>query len=511
MSPFKPTRRCRYRSTFLRCSSLTHRVGSRGCCGRLGAFTFALMLASCGEDSDNTDASTDSLALDDAGGSAGSGGGGGNGGDVVEEEMGLFPLTGVGALAEPVVCDATPNPGDVADGDLNVDLQREFQTITGFGGISAVSFFGVDAVTAEEVDVAFGTGPGQVGLTVLRLPLSSDPDQFGDELPTARRAAELGALIFASPWTPPAELKSNGSTIGGELLPENYGAYADHLMSYQQFMADNDVPIRAISIQNEPDIDMFRPEGPISYDGCQWSPDQIASFLKEQGPRFGSTQLIAPESFNFNRDWSDPLLNDPEVAAEFEIVAGHIYGGGLSDYPLARNAGKQVWMTEHYSDSGSEPDRANFWPLAYGVPRELHRSMEANFNAYVWWFIRRGYGFLFDSGEVTKRGYFMSQYARFVRPGFVRVAVSASSVQGVEATAYKNGPGSVVVVVLNDSEQEQTVALDIFGSCVSSFERITTSETKNAESGTPVTLVDGRVSVTLDALSVTTFVSPSPQ
>jgi O-glycosyl hydrolase len=214
-------------------------------------------------------------------------------------------------------------------------------------------------------------------------------------------------------------------------------------------MADNDVPIEAISVQNEPDIDFFRPEGPITYPGCQWMPDQIANFLLEQGPRFGDTKLMAPESFNFNRDWSDPLLNDPAVAAEFEIVGGHIYGNGLRDYPLARERGKEVWMTEHYTDSGSEPDRANLWPLAFDVATELHASMEANFNAYVWWVIRRQYGFVFDSGVATKRGYIMSQFARFVRPGFVRVAASTPAADGVVATAYKNGPGSVVVVVLN--------------------------------------------------------------
>jgi glucuronoarabinoxylan endo-1,4-beta-xylanase len=167
-----------------------------------------------------------------------------------------------------------------------------------------------------------------------------------------------------------------------------------------------------------------------------------------------------------------------------------------------------VWMTEHYTDSGPEPDRANQWPLALDVGTEIHRSMQANFNAYIWWYIRRGYGLITDDGVVSKRGYLMSQYSRFVRPGFVRVG--ASNPAGAQVTAYKNGPGKVVVVALNTSAQPQNIALDLFGSCVTSFDRFTTSQTKNAQSDGVVALQNGRAAVTLDAQSLTTFVSQTP-
>jgi glucuronoarabinoxylan endo-1,4-beta-xylanase len=249
----------------------------------------------------------------------------------------------------------------------------------------------------------------------------------------------------------------------------------------------------------------------VTYDSCDWTSAQMGAFLREQGPRFGDTRLIAAESYNFNRLFTDPLLNDPAVASEIDIVGGHIYGNGLFDYPLARELGKEVWMTEHYTDSGSEPDRANFWPLAFNVATEIHNVMEASFNAYVWWYIRRGYGPITDDGLISKRGHLMAQFSRFIRPGFVRVAASAPpEAAGVEVTAYENGPGSVVVVVLNSGEAEQTVHLDLFGSCVTGFDRFTTSETKNSTNDGPVALQDSRVTVTLDPQSVTTFVSLAP-
>jgi len=399
----------------------------------------------------------------------------------------------------PVECTPIENSGARDDGDINVDLATKFQRISGFGGMNQPRW--IPDLTPEQALTAFGDGPTQLGLSLLRVSVPEDTADFAGEVLTAQRAVALGARVFATPWTPPPELKSNDDVVGGELLAENYGAYADHLLSFRDFMLANGVRLEAISVQNEPDIQ-------VMYDSCDWDSAQMAAFLREQGPRFGDTRLIAAESFNFNRNFTDPLLNDPTVAAEIDIVGGHIYGNGLFDYPLARELGKEVWMTEHYTNSGSEPDRANFWPLAYGVATEIHEVMLANFNAYVWWYIRRGYGPITDDGLISKRGHLMAQFSRFIRPGFVRVAASTpAGATGVEATAYENGPGSVVVVVLNSGEAEQTVSLDIFGSCVTAFDRFTTSETKSSTNDGPVALEGRRVTVTLDPQSVTTFVS----
>lgn len=411
-----------------------------------------------------------------------------------EEQPTVIEIPSV--VEPPVQCTAVPNNGSLTDGDINVDLATEFQTIFGFGGINVPGW--IADLTPEQVDTAFGRGPGQLGLTILRVRVPFDPDDFEGEVPSAQRAVSLGARVMASPWTPPPELKNNDDTVAGELERENYGAYADHLMAFREHMAFKGVPLEAISVQNEPDIE-------VDYESCDWSSAQLADFLREQGPRFGDTKLIAAESFNFNRQLTDPLLNDAAVAAEFEIVGGHVYGSGLSDYPLARQRGKQVWMTEHYTDSDNS---ANAWPNALAVGVELHDSMQANFSAYLWWYIRRSYGPLTEDGQVSKRGYLLSQYARFVRPGFVRVAASQpQGADGVEVSAFKNGNGKVVVVAVNSATAARNVNLDVFGSCVQGFDRFTTSQTKNVADDGDVSLTNGRTAVTLDAQSVTTFVS----
>ncbi len=393
----------------------------------------------------------------------------------------------------PVVCSVIPNAGSLTDADVNIDLNDELQRIAGFGGMDG-GFYA--ELTADQVDTAFGNGPGQIGLSIIRIRIPEAQNRFNVSVAAAARAAQLGATVMATPWTPPADMKSNGSTVAGSLNVASYGDYADHLLAFRDFMQSNGVPIYSISVQNEPDIE-------VTYESCDWTSNQLIDWITAHGAKFGDTKLMAPESFNFNRQVTDPILNDPEASAEVDIIAGHVYGAGLADYPLAREKGKEVWMTEHYTDSANP---ANQWPLALGVATDIHNSMNANFSAYVWWAIRRAYGLMTEDGVVSKRGYSMAQFSKFIRPGFVRVRATQPASTEVSVTAYK-GEGQVVVVAVNRSATPQPITLDVFNGCATELSRFTTSADKNVADDGTVTLVDGRAEVTLDAQSATTFVS----
>jgi O-glycosyl hydrolase len=399
--------------------------------------------------------------------------------------------------SDPVTCAIVANAQAPLEGDVNVDLSVEFQPIAGFGGISVPAW--IPDLTPAQVDTAFGNGPGQLGLSILRVRIPHQRADFARELPTAARAVSLGARVMATPWTPPVEMKSNGALVGGELNVASYGAYAAHLLEFRDFMADNGMPLYAISVQNEPDYE-------VEYESCFWSPAQLIAWLSTQGPKFGDTKLMAAESVKFDRAMTDPILQDAAAAAQVDIVAGHVYGGGVSDYPLARELGKEVWMTEHYRASDSS---SNEWPLALDVGREIHNLMAANFSAYVWWYLRRSYGPLTEDGQVSKVGYQIAQYAKFVRPGFVRVGASAPASADVHVTAYKRAGDEVVVVAVNQSTAAQSIALSVYNGCVQSLSKITTSGTKSLADDGTIELVDGRAALTLDAQSVTTFVSRS--
>ena len=189
-------------------------------------------------------------------------------------------------------------------------------------------------MTIGQIDKAFGTGEGQIGLTILRLHIPPDANSFRYNVPTAQEVYSLGAEIIASPWSPPAGMKTNNNTTGGRLRESSSAAYAEHLNAFVDYMNSSGVPLYAISLQNEPDAN-------VNYESCDWNAAEMLKFVKENAAAIG-TDIIVPESFNFNHTISDAILNDPTAAANVAIIGGHIYGGGIGSYPLAESKGKEV-------------------------------------------------------------------------------------------------------------------------------------------------------------------------
>jgi len=379
---------------------------------------------------------------------------------------------------------------------VTIDMDSVYQSISGFGGVNMPGW--IEDLSEDLVDKAFGNDPGQIGLTILRIRVPNDTTQFYREVPTAVLAKNQGVTIMGSPWSPPASLKSNNNLVGGYLLPENYGAYADHLLGFATYMNNNGASLHSISIQNEPDVQ-------VDYESCDWYASQMIEFLEEQGSRFDTLKIIAPESFQFRRLLSDSILNDPEAEQHVDIIGGHIYGGGLFDYPLAREQGKEVWMTEHLT--GSSSPEANTWLLALALSTEITDCMKANFNAYVWWYIRRFYGLITDDGNISKKGYVISQFTKFIRPGAVRVNAIPDALPGVDATAYKTDTSLIIVVVNNNSTE---VSLDFTiqnNSGIDTLTQLTTSETKNVENQGGISITADAFSATVDSKSITTFTS----
>ena len=381
--------------------------------------------------------------------------------------------------------------------EVLVDPGDEYQTITGFGGVNMPDW--IANLDSSLVDKAFGNEPWQMGLTILRIKAPSDSGIYELQVPVARQAHNLGAIILASPWSPPVNMKTNNDIVRGELLPEYYDDYAEHLMGFADFMEDNGAPLHAISVQNEPD--WFG----ATYESCDWTPEQLLTFVREQGDRFEGINLVASESLGFNHDYTDPILNDPDAEEHLDIVGGHLYGATIRDYPLAREKGKEVWMTEHYTNSDTD---ANVWPDALAVGSEVHGTMAANFNAYIWWYVRRFYGLIQDDGNISKRGYVMSHFSKFIRPGAVRVGVTHST--GAEITAYKTDT-TMVLVAVNPSANELSLNMNLGTSAYTEMTGYTTSASLNMEPTGTVSVANGAFSATLPANSIVTFTTYTGQ
>lgn len=382
----------------------------------------------------------------------------------------------------------------VVNAEVSILAAENNQVIQGFGCATVFAPPNTSALTNEEFDRLFGSGNGQVGLNILRIRIASDDAWRAVELNHAKAALQRGAKILASPWSPPARMKTNNSIVGtnGKLIPDSAAAYAKYLNDFALYMAANGAPLEAISVQNEPDWE-------ASYEGCVWTAAEMRDFLKNHGGVITATRLMAPEIINNNQNYINTILSDDAAVANLDILGTHLYGGGIVENALAKAKGKEVWMTEHL-------DTLTTFAANLNTAIEIHDCFtKANFNAYIWWYGKRFYGPIGQDGQVTKRGSIMAQFARFIRPGAIRLGSSANTRDDVLISAYRNGASKVVVAINSGSSDVKQKITFQGASAVKVVPYVTTSSTDVA-AGTAITLQANSFEYVLPAKSVITFV-----
>ncbi|MBN2613298.1 MAG: T9SS type A sorting domain-containing protein [Bacteroidales bacterium] len=387
---------------------------------------------------------------------------------------------------------------------VDVDLSQEHQIIRGFGGIHINSWTGRQ-LNEDMQEKAFDNDPGEIGLTIFRLQIDPDSNRWNAELPAAQYAVNKGAIVFSSPWNPPAHMREvlRTTQYGTDyvLLPEYYDDYVIHLNKYIDYMNRNGVPLYAISVQNEPDW----------HGWTVWTAQEMLKFIKENAPGINS-RVIAPESLGYVRTSIDPLLNDSVANSHIDILGTHLYGTPIANYyyPLVYEKGKEIWMTEHLF--GSDSPELNTWSLALEMAEEINTSMDARMSAFVYWYIRRFYGLINDEGNITDKGYVLSQFSKFIRPGSFRVSTNFHPMANVSATAYKTDSSLVIIVVNNNSTpvnldfniQNNNIGVD-------SLTKFTSSESKKVQNEGTFKIESGSFSASVDAQSITTFTSHAAQ
>jgi glucuronoarabinoxylan endo-1,4-beta-xylanase len=382
-----------------------------------------------------------------------------------------------------------------------VDFGTSEQTVRGFGGSSAwISDF-----TDAQADSLFGNGSNQqIGLSLLRVRIDpAGQANWGTELSNAQKAGARGASVIATPWSPPAAMKINTNANplwGGSLNPSSYGDYASYLESFVTYMSNGGVNLYAISMQNEPDANV------TTYEACTWTPAQMDTWVANNAEVL-TTKLMMPESESFNQGYSDPTLNDAGAVGNVAIVAGHIYGTVPASYPNATSHGKELWMTEHYTnDTGITG--------AMEMAKEINDSMAgSNYNAYVWWWLQNyaagsyTQGLMDSSNNLTLNGYTLGQFSKFIRPGYVRSNATYNPSGSVYVSAYKSTDNAhFVIVAINTGSAPVGQPFAISNETITQMTPYRTSATENLGQMPSVTVTAGSFTYTLPAQSITTFV-----
>nr|4FMV_A Chain A, Glucuronoarabinoxylan endo-1,4-beta-xylanase [Ruminiclostridium papyrosolvens DSM 2782] len=382
--------------------------------------------------------------------------------------------------------------------DVTVNLGSTKQEIRGFGASSA--WCGTIS------DYVMNSLYGDLGYSILRLRIeegigdawkTGNFSKWSPELANAKKASAKGAIVFASPWNPPASMQENFSKSGDSsaqrLRYDKYTEYAQYLNAYVKYMKDNGVDLYAISVQNEPDY---------AQDWTWWTPQEMLNFMKNNAGSI-NCRVMAPESFQFLKNMSDPILNDATALDNMDVLGCHFYGTSVNNmaYPLyqQKSAGKELWMTEKYFDDDTTGNIMN-------MSKEIHDSMvTGNMNAYIYWWITWPNGLATSSGTIYKRAYVLGQFAKFIRPGYKRVDATATPNTNVYVSAY-TGDNKAVIVAINTGTAAVSQKFNFQNGSASSVVSYVTDSSRNMAAGANIAVTNGSFTAQLPAQSITTFV-----
>jgi glucosylceramidase len=429
--------------------------------------------------------------------------------------MGSVPFTSTTPTAPTVVVDPT----------------RTFQTMSGFGG----------AITDSSATVLYRLSPQARqaamrslfdprvgdGLSYLRQPIGGSdfvataPYTYDDMpagstdypqrhfsiahdeaqiLPLLRQAKQLNPQlqIVASPWSPPAWMKTNDSLIGGRLIdqPQIYRSYALYLTKFIEAYRAQGVTVNTITVQNEP-----QNRTPSGYPGTDMPARQEELVIEDLGPMLQAAGLktkilgydhnwsehpndvanTPPDETSDINDYPQEILSSP-AARWVSGTAYHCYYGDPSAMTTLHQQfpSKDIYFTECSGSQSSDP--ANTFSdtlkwharnLTIGSPRNWAKTA-INWNVAL---DPSGGPHVGGCGnctgiltvgpgdQVTRNAeyYTLGHLSRFVPPGAVRIASTSFGTTGwngqVMDVAFRDPDGTTVLVAHNENDNPQAFAV----------------------------------------------------
>ena len=156
--------------------------------------------------------------------------------------------------------------------------------------------------------------------------------------------------LFASPWSPPAWMKTGGSIGGGYMREKYLECYAEYLVKFIKAYQAENIPVYAITPQNEPETDQ---NGKMP--SCIWHPELEAKFIRLLRSKLVENGLeteIWCYDHNFigaNRvDWC--LSEFPEMQSACNGIAFHYYVGSIENTCFLKE--KYPKLKLHFTEGG---------------------------------------------------------------------------------------------------------------------------------------------------------------
>jgi len=243
--------------------------------------------------------------------------------------------------------------------------EKEYQTITGFGGsFTESSAYLLNKLSKENrskiLEAYFGEEGANYSLTRTHIsscdfslnnytyaPVAGDvelkhfsiKEDIDDLIPMIKDAMEIskeGFNIIASPWTAPPWMKDNKQYVGGKLLPKYNDSYALFFSKYLDAYKKEGIGIWGITVVNEPH------GNGNNWESMHFSPKEMTDFVQNHlGPKLESEGKSEIKIFGYDqnregiKEWVDVMYQDETASKYYAGTAIHWYESTFKYFPEA--------------------------------------------------------------------------------------------------------------------------------------------------------------------------------
>lgn len=399
---------------------------------------------------------------------------------------------------------------EIGDFTIRLNTGKTYQEMDGFGAaLTGSSAYLINQMNPEQrstlLNDLFNAETG-AGMNYLRITIGSSDfsmdmytycDKEGienfaipeidkrDLIPVLKEILTINPniKIMASPWSPPAWMKTSSSLNGGKLKPNQYDVFSTYFVKYVKAMAQEGIKIDALSIQNEAMFESLAHPSML----MEWQ-EQSTIIRDYVGPKFraeGITTKILLLDHNFDQyEYPINVLNDPQTRQYVAGTAFHGYAGTPAsiDDLVAAHPDKDIWFSEQSGggwNTDLEADRMT--TMFHYMTDYLIPCVQRGSKNFVMWNLAlntkdgpttpggtfcencRGVVTIQPDYSYTKEleYYLLGHFSKVCRTGAKRIDTNIAGrlPDNFSATAFLNPDGSKGIVLVNRSGNKAAVTV----------------------------------------------------
>lgn len=391
---------------------------------------------------------------------------------------------------------------------VKIDKKEKFQTILGFGGaLTEASLHVIGKLDEEKRETVlknyFDKEEG-IGYNFARVHINSSDFSLGnytyvdenDEtlesfslereeeklIPTIKYINSISKdkiNILASPWSPPAYMKTNNEMNNGGSLKEEYeNLWAKYYVKYIEEMKKKGIDIWGVTVQNEPAAKQV-------WDSCLYTAEEERDFVKNHlGPEFEKNNLLDKKIIIWDHN-RDLVLDRATTVLEDEVANKYVWGTGIHWYVSAefvnttklhnKFSDKHIIFTEGCQEGGVHLGK---WHTGERYGRNIIGDLNNYIEAWIDWNVALNeeggpnhVGNLCDAPIIvdTKNNdiiynssfYYIAHFSKFIKKNSRRVLSQVENANGVYSLATVDENDDLTIVIMNENKEDKAIKLVI--------------------------------------------------